>query len=503
MNRLTWAIVALLIGVSCLRVAATYRVFNHTIDEPGHLSCGLEWLQKHRYTFEYQHPPLARILSAIGPWLQGVKNLERKEDVPSKNPLILYESSSYYDTLASARAGILPFLVMAALAVFLWARELGGDGAAVSAVALFLTLPAALGHSGLVTTDASAMAAVPWALYCLDRFGRSPSMKRGIWLGVSVGLGMLCKFSFAVFFTAGGLLVLITQRHMLREWRGLLVAGVTAFVVIWSGYLWSMNGWPLRELFLGLEEVRAHNADGHPSFLLGELRLTGWWYFFPVVLFYKTPLAFLLLCLAIPWLGRRAWLPSACGLLLLLVVMPSRINLGIRHLLPIYPLLAIGAGLVLWECLRNRSVLRYVGGILLGWQFIATGLAHPDYFAYFNELALGEPEEIRVDSDLDWGQNVERIGRVLRERGVREPVALGVFSSVDPSRHGLEWRQASPWETTYGWVAVSATELKMSAAVRPPGSRLRPWTWLDQYTPVERIGGSVLLYYIPRLGQNR
>ncbi len=61
-----------LIVLGTIRIAATYTVFSHTADEPAHIASGMEWLDKGVYTWEPQHPPLARIATALGPYLLGV-----------------------------------------------------------------------------------------------------------------------------------------------------------------------------------------------------------------------------------------------------------------------------------------------------------------------------------------------------------------------------------------------------------------------------------------------
>jgi len=102
-----------------------------------------------------------------------------------------------------------------------------------------------------------------------------------------------------------------------------------------------------------------------------------------------------------------------------------------------------------------------------------------------------------VDSDLDWGQNFDRLAGRLRARGVKK-VSLGMFGNVDLRRHGFEdFDGVSPWKPSTGWIAVSATEKYMSDQKPPEGVRQEPWAWLDAYQPVARIGGgAVFLYYI-------
>lgn len=57
----------LLIRIGSARIVSTYNVFNHTVDEPTHIACGMEWLSKGTSHYEDQHPPLSRIAVALGP----------------------------------------------------------------------------------------------------------------------------------------------------------------------------------------------------------------------------------------------------------------------------------------------------------------------------------------------------------------------------------------------------------------------------------------------------
>src|SRR5947199_5406541 len=69
------AIALAAVMVASLRIIATYNVFNHTIDEPAHIGAGIEWLDKKTYTWEPQHPPLARVAAALGPYLLGSREI--------------------------------------------------------------------------------------------------------------------------------------------------------------------------------------------------------------------------------------------------------------------------------------------------------------------------------------------------------------------------------------------------------------------------------------------
>jgi hypothetical protein len=128
------------------------------MDEPTHIAVGLEWWQDHRYTYETLHPPLGRIAAAAGPYLLGAKNVAHHE-VATKSPLVLY-NAPYWMMLAAARAGELPFFILASVVVWLWARRLHGNVTAVCSVFLFTVLPPVLAHAGLATTDIALCATV-------------------------------------------------------------------------------------------------------------------------------------------------------------------------------------------------------------------------------------------------------------------------------------------------------------------------------------------------------
>src|SRR5437868_6602673 len=117
--------------VATVRIIATYPVFNHTFDEPAHIATGMEWLDRGSYTWEPQHPPLARIFCALGPYLLGghthklrpERFTDPKDNLDHEGLAILYEGHRYDRTLTTARLGILPFFWIASAVVFVWGRR--------------------------------------------------------------------------------------------------------------------------------------------------------------------------------------------------------------------------------------------------------------------------------------------------------------------------------------------------------------------------------------------
>lgn len=552
-NVLSGIVLCILICVGVLRIVSTYHTFSQTADEPAHVATGMEWLERGTYTFETLHPPLARVAVALGLYLSGVR-LTGKRGTYAEGNELLFEHGRYMHNLALARLGALPFFILAAFLVWHWSRERYGDGAAVLALVLFTTCPVVLGHAGVAATDMALAATFTGALWAFIRFLEQPTYKKSATLGLAMGAAVLSKFSALLFLPACGAAVLACRWWLLRRggkrrstagrhpWRGpVAVAAVATCLVVWAGYRFSLGGavsrtsrpytaidrlvgsegalhnlaysvaesrWvPAPAFFQGISKLRDKNSSGHKAYLFGQIRQTGWWYFFPVALAVKTPVPFLILiAIGIFYLVKSAWaksdwviaVPAVSACVLILVCLPSQINIGVRHLLPIYPLFAvIGGAAAHW--LWNRAAPKYMGArvllaLLLVWQITASARIHPDYLAYFNEFAGEHPERILTDSDLDWGQDLLRLSTVLRERHIEDvSIAYGGSAGLDLSRFGLpRFRILEPHQHASGWIAISLLRLKEGGLGFPDDS----FAWLEAYQPVSLVGRSIRLYYV-------
>ena len=160
----------ILILIGAIRIVSTYTVLSNIVDEPIHLGAGMEWLDHGTITGDASHPPLARGLSALGPWLAG-EHWTRTNNTLMDGMAILGKGAHYDRMLSLARLGILTLFLLAGAVVFLWANYAGGPLAGLIATFLFTTIPPVLAHAGLVTTDmaataftgAGAYAALLWA----------------------------------------------------------------------------------------------------------------------------------------------------------------------------------------------------------------------------------------------------------------------------------------------------------------------------------------------------
>jgi hypothetical protein len=505
--------------IGCLRIAATWSELGLTFDEPQHFACGLEYLAKHVYRYETQHPPLARAMTAVLPFLSGARP-SGNSDRESEGVGLLIHSGNPDRFLALMRAGILPFFLLACLVVFFWTRHTFGSPAAALATLLFTLVPPVLAHAGLATTDMGLAACLGAAFFALILWAESPGWKRSVLLGLAGASAVLCKFTALGYLPAAAVLALLVwgmvtkpgsaQLAQLARERatGFLLAAATGVLTIWAAYYFSFGpmpgggaSLPAPEFFDGIRSALRHNSEGHPSYLLGRNGNFGWWYYFPVALAVKTPIAFLILSALGAWLciKRRAQagalLPLAFVLGILLPAMAGHVNIGVRHILPIYMGLSIIAAAGLIRIAQTTAV----GALaLVLWMALSGALCHPDYLAYFNEIAGSEPEKVLVDSDLDWGQSTKPLARRLKQLGATE-VNFGVrngrsaYLEVWPGLPKI--KPIHPAVPAEGWTAVSPTIDKTTQYglyFRYP--TVQPW--FDNLTPRERVG-SYLLYYLP------
>jgi hypothetical protein len=124
----------------------------------------------------------------------------------------------------------------------------------------------------------------------------------------------------------------------------------------------------------------------------------------------------------------------------------------------------------------------------MGWLVVESIVVHPDYLAYFNELAGRHPEAILCESDLDWGQDLHRLSARLQALGVKE-VAIRYFGTFPLEQANLPpHRDVPPHTPISGYVAISIHDLMLENA------RDGSFSWLKKLEPVEKIGKSIYLF---------
>jgi hypothetical protein len=520
----------LAVFIATLLIVATYPVFCQTVDEGHHIAGGMEWLDRGTYFYDALTPPLARVATALGPYLAG-SHSQGGSNVWDEGNAILEYQGHYQRTLTLARLGILPFFWLACFVLWRFAFRSYGHWHAALAVLLFAFCPPILAHASLAATDMAVTAMFILALVCFWNFLQEPKLSTAVLAGVAMALAILCKLSAVPYLgiscTALYVHVLIEKRHI-PSWRYIGIGAATVALTIWAGYRFSMGsilhegqltphemahlrrlpgtvarwfffpGVPAPAFFKGLAYAYGLAESGENGYLLGEIYDGGRWYFFPVAIAAKTPIPLLLLAavgafraLVRPRL-RNAIVPLVGIAGPLLVAMLSSENLGLRYVLVIYPFLALlgaYALVCLWQAggSRNKTIaLKSIAAILVIWNIVTCIRATPDFIPYFNELAAPYGSRILVDSDFDWGQDLKRLSSVLQQQKI-DSVWISYEGTANLKQQSLPyWRPLLPHQKPSGWIAISEFEIK---------ERPADFGWLEKYKPERIVGKTIRLYH--------
>jgi hypothetical protein len=266
-----------------------------------------------------------------------------------------------------------------------------------------------------------------------------------------------------------------------------------------------------------LSDTADHLQTGHQAYLLGEISDRGWWYYFPVAMLVKTPTAALLAFLIGAVLGisrlhrsltvaarhegprslKHAALAIPPAVFLLFSIAATRVNIGLRHVLPVYPFLWVLTAALLcraaggwWEKIRRPAIAALVA--LFAAESAAT---YPHYVAFFNWPSGGPVHGPRylLDSNLDWGQDLSRAADWVRSRG-NPPLCACYFGRAPLEYYGLAAeplpvsKDSPEWKDLDCVALVSATPLYGLYVSPDAFARLR------RREPTARIGYSIYAY---------
>jgi hypothetical protein len=448
--------------------------------------------------------------------------------------MFLYHSSNEWrGILRPARSMNIVLGVVLGVAIFWISRACFSPGGAQVSLGLFCLSPVVLSNSAIATTD---LAAALWFMLAVHRWWT-------LFQRVTAGNLLLCgAFTGGLFvtkFSSFALLPVITLLALVRLVMAdpilvrtivspsrpivgrtarlavmastMCAAGVVAVLTVWACYLpqltffadrnavpvpweqlpqtgnWAKIAVRLNALHLLPEPylldlwVFGTSTGGRRAFLWGEYSIRGWWYFFPVAFWFKSPLPFLVaIVLGLAGIFRRwrevGWrVAPFVGLIAVYgaIAMTTKLNLGIRHLLPIYPALFVLAGGI-W-LLPWRSIIR-TGAIvvMLAWSAVELWPVRSNLLAYFNVFGGGTERghRILVDSSFEWGQDLPAVERWVAAHKAQQrgrPVYFSYFGNADLSRYGIdavllpqffELRQARPYSLKPGTYLISATMLQ-------------------------------------------
>lgn len=435
--------------------------------------------------FSLGHPPLNDVLAGVGlllePNLPDPTSLDgwREGDSLLFSRDMLWNQGLNTDRLVLLAR--LPFIWLGMLLgalIWRWAREEYGLPSAAVAMTLFVLSPNMLAHSRLAATDLGVAAWYIAAIYTWSQFLSKHHVKWLLATSVMFGFAQASKFSailliptlalmtFAValrnrslIISHGRVLTRITNAlgktsagWLLNSLLALLTMGLLSLVVLWAGHLFTFRPFA-EDMYIGqFSHFLFEAADGHRAYLLGRFSQDGWWYYHLVTLAVKLPLPtiFLLLIAIVLAAGRgmksREWYIAFPILFYLGISLLATLNVGIRYLLPILPLLFLFAARVNATPVRSGWLRPLVVGIVLVSMGAMSIVRYPDYLSFFN-VAAGGPRlgyRIIADSNVDWGQDLPALAEYL-DATTDQPVFLSYFGQADPAYYGIDYIALPAW----------------------------------------------------------
>ena len=526
----------LLLVIYLAQCAWFIRTQSFTFDEPVHIVTGQEMWRYSRIQDWNDHPPLQRLLCTL-PLLAAKWQVEVQGHFPDFLALAFHPGPQPM----ADRGRTVSVLLGIILALVLWTttRRLFSESAANLALAFFAFSPALIAHYSLITTDGIGVLMIFATAVQLLRWRHQPTRAQTALLGVVLGLLLLAKFYTPPMFLVAMVWLLILKPEKIAfhpkrwNWRAAMAAFALAFVVVWAGYFFHVSHLTMRdgrfiatfphrepiiknmrtpvnfsipvpagEYLEGMRNVAFHNHRGHQAFFLGTASAKGGWkLYYPTVMLLKWPTVVVLLLFVFLYLAvrRRITVPRD---LLIMATFPavyfvfavfSHIDIGDRHILPIYPFVLLFVAGGAWQLARRSRLVLAV--VLLAVALNAADALRyaPDYLSYFTPFVpSSQSYKLLSDSNLDWGQGLLALRR-YQAAHPHEKIYLAYFGSVDPAAYGLRVEKLDEQERVSGaTVVVSATQLT--------GQMLKnfdAYHWVLRYPQIAILNHSLHVFRVP------
>jgi 4-amino-4-deoxy-L-arabinose transferase-like glycosyltransferase len=554
-------VVALLVIQAILALTMVHRE-SLTFDEDDHMFAGYMMWKAADYGLNPEHPPLAKLLATVPIlsdhlWVPPPLHDQffKTEAYLNGRDWLARNDGDRQHLVFEMRVSAELLALGLCLLVFLAAREWFGDAAGLIALTLVVFDPNVLAHSALVTTDIGVSCFFVAAIWTFYRFATRPTLIRMLLVGLATGLLLATKHSGILigpmFVSLIAWEVLMApgaerKRIALRLTGGFFAIVVISVFVLWAFYGFRYTARPagmafstsvagyaerlphfesavvvavsrlhlLPESYLvGLVDVKLMSV-AYPAFLLGKVYPHGQWYYFPLVILIKTPLGLLLLIVLATFATaagklarhRELFYSLAPPVLYLAVAMMSGMNIGVRHLLPMYAfaiIFAAAATVTLTGMDRRWAI---ICSALIVAHVVSSLLVFPNEIAYANE-ASGGPKNVHnllSDANVDWGQQLLQV-KQWQDRHPDQECWFAYFARpvIDPGVYGIRCHALPTADTQWfggvglippsisGTVLISAGDL---SGCEWPSAQVNPYRSFQSLHPDLTIDDSVFVY---------
>jgi tetratricopeptide (TPR) repeat protein len=553
--------VALLLAVQAAQVVYVVHRESLTFDEDDHIFAGYMMLHTGDYGLNPEHPPLVKLLAALpllgrDLWTPPLQGRDFKTEAYLDGRDFLARNDGGSQRLVFRMRLMTGLLALGlSLLVFLAAREWFGTAAGLVALVLASFDPNLIAHSALVTTDMGVTLFFLASIYAFYRYVKRPSLGRLLLTGVAAGLLLATKHSGILF---APMLVLMMGWEIFAAPKGSrgrlalrLSGALAAIVAVGVLVLWSFYGFryaarpeglklstsladyaaPLghfsagvmlffaryhllpESYLMGLVDVK-RVAEFYPTFIFGKVYAHGVWWYFPAAILIKTTQGMLALVGLAAWAiasgrlrkGRELAFILIPWIVYLAVAIQAGMNIGARHVLPLYALAAIlaGGGIVALAQENRRWV--WVGVVLIAAHIVSALTVFPNYMAYANEAWGGAKNvhNLLSDANVDWAQQLIQV-KEWQDKHPGEECWFAYFArpEVDPGVYGITCHGLPTIDTFWlggsdivpatinGTVLISAGDL---SGCEWPSGRMNPYRDFQTMQPAESIDYGVFVY---------
>ena len=498
-----------------IEVGFSTRQQSPSWDEGDHIYAGyMNWING-EYTLNPEHPPLVKLVATLPLVPLDLKTASRqgryfKDEAYFGGRELIFRNGAKFggkysaDTLLlRVHLAAMTFGLVLAAVLFLAGKEMFGATAGLITMALYVFDPSVIANAPFVTTDTGAACGFFATVYLFYRFVKQMNWKRAAACGLVLGLALASKHSTIVLFP---LLTVLGAGELAGRWKaagklplvdaretavGLGIIGAVALFVLWGIYSFRFHMHPngvsmapldvevrplaapmrwfilfcahyhlLPESYLfGLVDVQGV-GESWPTYFMGKVYAHGIWYYFPVVLAVKWTLATLVLLALGIWVfatgkirqTREIFFLAIPAVFYLAIAMAGPLNMGERHILPIYPFVftLLGAAAA-WLMKRSRPWV-YVVIILLGAHAVESLRSFPNYIPFGNALWGGPANTHKYFSDagVDWAQQLKWARQWLDEHNVKE-CSFAYFAApfLLPSDYDIPCKLLPTFDTSY------------------------------------------------------
>jgi 4-amino-4-deoxy-L-arabinose transferase-like glycosyltransferase len=529
-------------------------------DELGHFAAGLSHWTFQRFDMYAVNPPGARLVATLPTYCLGFNEdwsnystkVEHRSEFSSGISIVKQNPETFSRLFMYARWTYVPISLLGAFVCFRWAKVLFGVNAGYIALILWCVSPTVLAYGATITPDLPAAVFGVVACYLFRSWIWKLSWSSAIFFGFVLGLCELTKFTWLIlYFIVPILSFLHWMPYFGRKvsWKlitgQLSVAFAVSLYVINLGYGFDRTLKPLRtfdfyssglggapaaadnttgnrfrgtwlgkvpvplpaNMLIGIDYQKDEFERGYWSYLRGEHKHGGWWYYYLYAMLIKAPIGTILLCCValfslVRWASRRQWFLE----LLTLMVPPVAIigfvsshtgfNHHLRYVLPAFPFLFVFASCATTVTWRGLAFLRFMPNILITSSIVSTLFAFPHLMSYFNE-SIGGPRNgwKHLDfSNIDWGQDIYLLKNWADDHPESLPLHVSTKNYVPLEVYKIEGTQQASYVVDgnrkyypAGWYAMG---IHMMLTHESPDAAFL------KLKPADSIGYSMYVYHL-------